>query len=174
MYGSFLLQDGRDDAAVRVDMPHVRMQLPLAAPPRHPSSHPIDEDADTFRCYSPFEVDPPASGKVSPTCSASTLAMYVASGSSRCSDEEVAFGGNVSRRLPVLLIPSATVRITDANGCELPSTLPLDGFPQVTRRLFCQPQSRSCALIHSISGASLEDCEFKPVEEMPLKAAGGC
>lgn len=142
MYEFLLLQDGRDGAAVRVDMPHVRMQLPLAAPPQHPSSHPIDEDADTFRSYGRHEVDPPAGGKVSPTCSASTLALYVASGSSRCSDEEVAFGGNVSRRLPVLLIPSATVRTTDGNGCEMPSTLPLDAFPQVTCMLCYQSQSQ--------------------------------
>lgn len=108
------VQDGKYDAAVRVDMPHVLLQLPLAAPPEHPEGHPVDEPAGQFRDYAcraggPFAPPAPPGGTAATTCSAATLALYISNDGGA---DASASAGNISRRLPALLLPSLTLHRT--------------------------------------------------------------
>ena len=97
-----------------MDMPHVLLQLPLAAPPEHPEGHPVDESAGQFRDYAcraggPLAPAAPPGGTAATTCSAASLALYIASDGGA---DAAAPPATISRRLPALLLPSLTLRRT--------------------------------------------------------------
>lgn len=124
--------DSKDDAAVRIDIPHVLLQLPLAQPPQHPAAHPVDETPHQLQDYAcraggPWTPAPPGDDAGGPTCSAATVALYIANDSTAAA---LAPGGSIARRLPVLLLPSLTVQRTQS-----PDPAP-DGDSQV--KLLCK------------------------------------
>lgn len=108
-----MAQESSQDAAIRLDMPHLLLRLPVAAPPEHPGSHPAEEPASSWSDYArrpggifaqqPDTAEPPELPMT--LCTASSVALYLA-----------ADGGdaaNISRKLPVMLLPSLRLVTTE-------------------------------------------------------------
>lgn len=110
------LQESNADAAIRLDMPHLLLRLPVSAPPAHPDRHPAEEATGAFTDYarrpgSAFAEQAPAGQpKKLPmtTCTASDVALYLAADGGDAS--------NISRRLPVLLLPRLALATTAVRG----------------------------------------------------------
>lgn len=139
--------DSKDDAAVRIDIPHVLLQLPLAQPPQHPAAHPVDEAPHQLQDYAcraggPWAPAPPGDDAGGPTCSAATVAFYIANDSSAAA---LAPGGSIARRLPVLLLPSLTVQRTQS-----PDPAP-DGDSQVKLLRKLSLNTRSTLALFSLN-----------------------
>lgn len=107
------LQDSNQDAAIRLDMPHMQLRLPVAAPPEHPDRHPAQEPIGSWSDYArrlggafapqPAAAEPPELPMT--LCTASGVALYLAS--------DGGHPGNISRKLPVLLLPSLRLTTTE-------------------------------------------------------------
>jgi len=116
MCGWFTLQESSADAAIRLDMPHLLLRLPVSSPPAHPDRHPAEEATGAFTDYArrpggAFAKQAPAGQpKKLPmtTCTASDVALYLAANSGDAS--------NIARRLPVLLLPRLALATTAVRG----------------------------------------------------------
>lgn len=109
-------QESNADAAIRLDVPHLLLRLPVSAPPAHPDTHPSEELAGGFSDYTRrpggafAERNQAGEPEALPmtTCTASGVALYLAADGGDAS--------NISRRLPVLLLPSLRLATTAVAG----------------------------------------------------------